>query len=68
METSKTMLEWLNELPEPYKTKAINNTHKRLQQMQILNMKHAIGSAFMWANTDERYDYWKQIFKIYEQP
>jgi hypothetical protein len=58
----KTIQEWLNELPEDVRDKAIANTDKDLLEINLYNrLSHALEGAFVWALTPEGWDYWDKI-------
>lgn len=66
---TKTIEEWLNELEEPYRTQAIENT-KRLAGTERLyepadNITDALMSAFIWETSPEGYEYWSDLFGKY---
>ena len=54
----KTIKEWLETLPEPYRTEALENTmYKRLTFMRE-NLHESILSAFEWLHTTQGHAYW----------
>jgi hypothetical protein len=56
----KPLKDWFNELPEPYRTKAIKNT-KNLD-ITIDSIESGLLCAFMWSTTEEGYSYWNELF------
>ena len=54
----KTIKEWLEELPEPYRTQAINNTSEQNSLKLKSSLSDAIYSAFAWSKTPEGLQYW----------
>ena len=56
----KPLNDWFNELPEPYRTKAINNT-KNLD-ITIDSIQSGLLCAFMWSTSEEGYSYWSELF------
>lgn len=55
----KPIREWLNELPEPYRSQAMEN------YMNASNRKvasTALADAFFWDQTPEGYDYWHDLY------
>jgi len=54
----KTVIEWFDTLPEPYKTQAINNTKLHLLKTFDESLIDAIKSSFTWHSTDQGHDYW----------
>lgn len=59
----KTILEWYQELPEPYRTQAMNNCSS-LDDMSD-SMSSAIMDGFIWTDTVEDFYYWNQIHNEY---
>lgn len=64
----KTAKEWFLTLPEPYGQMAIKNTQKEDERdgSQCLyaiyySLSAAIASAFVWADSEEGYDFWEAI-------
>lgn len=65
----KTIREWLNELPEPYRTQALNNTTKYNLDKEKKSLSDALLGAFFWFDSPEHFSYWgnlhdKIIFKV----
>src|ERR1041385_1819313 len=62
---SKTIKEWLSELPEPYKGKALAHAKlaDTLDDSGYNSVQIALFCAFDWTDTpeDEGYHYWKKI-------
>lgn len=66
MET-KTIKQWLNELPEPYRSQALENTlnqsgEKRLKINQP-SIKDALSAGFIWKDSpkEQGHDYWEKF-------
>lgn len=59
----KTIREWLEELPEPYRTQAINNTEKNRLLTHDVSLREAITVAFFWGNSPEGHEYWAEFYK-----
>ena len=61
----KTIREWLNELPEPIRSRAIRNTENEsdtlLDTITDVNFKNALWVAFIWSNTPEGHNYWGSV-------
>jgi len=62
----KTMLEWLQQLPEPYRTQAIDN----VEPLRLLLTGYSglsgwssgvLPEAFVWSYTPEGKEYWKEL-------
>ena len=61
---SKTIREWLNELPEPIRSRAIRNAencHKPLLDKSEISLREAVSAAFIWINTPEGLGYWSSV-------
>lgn len=56
----KTIREHLNELPEPYRTEALENyngsSKKKHKEVQV-----ALALAFVWMDTKQGYNYWNDF-------
>lgn len=60
----KTIREWLEELPEPYRSEALKNADKdKLDAMEDL-LSHAIAEAFDWEDSPQGFDYWNNQYLI----
>lgn len=59
----KTILEWYQELPEPYRTQAIENCDKNAE---VKSMWEAISGGFFWESTEQGWKYWKELSMSYE--
>ena len=57
----KTIIDYLNTLPEPYKTQAINNTGDKNLNRKVKSLNEALMSAFPWQGSPEGYRYWFQL-------
>lgn len=57
----KTIKEWLEELPEPYSTQALNNADEFLLDCTKETQPEALKVAFIWSTTKEGHDYWSQL-------
>ena len=62
---SKSVKEWLEELPEEIRDKAISNTKAALLEENAKDdsLKGAIAGAFIWGETPEGHKYWQEIFE-----
>lgn len=60
----KTIKQWLEELPEPYRSKALKNHAEKpieyLADTKTSDLGGAIANAFAWGGTAEGYDYWRE--------
>lgn len=58
-EQKKTVREWLNELPEPIRTRAMKNEDGDFTNLVIVDtLQEAINLSFFWKDTTEDIDYW----------
>lgn len=62
----KTIEEWLNELPEPYRTQALNNTSETKKCIFRKNICDTLMAAFFWTDF-EGHAYWEPVYKHYSQ-
>jgi hypothetical protein len=56
----KTVKEWLQELPEPYRTQSLENCTNPDEEVKLLS--EALGYGFYWGRTKQGYMYWSDIF------
>ena len=65
MNEEKTIREWLNELPEPYRTQALDNA-KSSKPYTINavkpNLHNAILGAFVWRDAPQGFNYWQDVY------
>jgi len=54
----KTIEQYLNQLEEPYKEQAINNTGDKNLKRKVSSLNEALMSAFPWQGSPEGYRYW----------
>lgn len=55
----KPILEWLNQLPEPYKTKAVS----QCRSIELCSsLKDAVSLFREWMDTEEGYSYWNEFY------
>jgi hypothetical protein len=59
--TNKTALEWFKQLPEPYRTQAIQNSTRPDAVYQSL--ARALIRNFNWASTPQKKFYWHDIYE-----
>jgi len=59
----KTIREWFEMLPEPYRTKALANTAPDNRTEDYPSLISALDNAFVWDETQEGGDYWHELFK-----
>jgi hypothetical protein len=71
----KTIGELLNELPEPYKSQAIENaTQQNLPGSFLLlitptckSKQQALRQSFVWAKSNEGHEYWADFYKTLQE-
>lgn len=61
----KIVKEWFNDLEEPYKKQALENTVEKSLKIIAESMTEALSSAFYWTDSPQGHDYWSNIFKQY---
>ena len=57
----KTILEWLQELPEPYRSESIDNVTKAKRMEKRKCLEDALLSAFLWEETKQGWEYWDNL-------
>jgi len=63
----KTIREWFNDLEEPYKTQALENTGEKSLKIIAESMSEALSSAFYWADSYQGHQYWFNVFTQYSK-
>jgi hypothetical protein len=59
---NKTIKQWLTELPEPHRTRALDNYDERGDEYTIyVALETVVCAAFSWHDTPEGVDYWDEI-------
>lgn len=62
----KTIREWLEELPEPYRTQALNNADNLDSKALFKSLYNVLQEAFIWEESPEGGNYWINVQKILE--
>jgi len=60
----KTIAEWFEELPEPYKTKALDNVMSQNSVTLVssdTSLSDALVGAFDWSITPEGFYFWNEL-------
>lgn len=57
----KTIKDYLEQLQEPYRTQALNNTKEEDLNTIVTNTRKALYFAFTWQTSPEGYDYWNNL-------
>lgn len=65
--TTKTIREWLSELPEPERTQAIENTPENIGRVKSSSMSEAIECAFPWYESPQGHNYCEEICERYNK-
>ena len=60
-----TIVEWLNLLDEPYKTRALLKLREDRRTRMVGNMSEAINQAFTWHESAQGREYWDALYKSY---
>lgn len=55
---TKPIREWLNELPEPWRTQAIGNSSLTSLGRSETSLQFAVLTAFSWIDSSEGFSYW----------
>jgi len=58
----KTVKEWLETLPEPYRTQALENAIKSKLDDSSPDFGSAVIMGFIWEKSPQGWDYWNKIF------
>ena len=64
----KTIEQWFQELPEPYKTKALTNCQEQSTfdwntgDANCNSSSQAIAFGFLWQDTPEGEEYWQEVY------
>ncbi len=61
----KTIKEWLEELPDGYRERAIVNTEEGMLDASRSTLLDAIYGAFIWEDSPEGHWFWKDVFDHY---
>lgn len=61
----KTIKQWLEELPEPYRTQALENADRCDLDKDAKSKPAALRNAFEWEETpeDQGYYYWEDLWE-----
>lgn len=60
----KLIKEWLEELPEPYRTQALEIYHTQWSDTEnpsTESLDQALITAFVWEMTPQGYEYWNKL-------
>jgi len=59
-------IEWLNELPDGYRERAMKNMEEEMGDILEPDMAEALGGAFVWKRTNEGHIFWAKVRDHYE--
>lgn len=68
MEKQKTINEWLETLPPGYRELALKNEKKYWVDCEYTSLAYSLHGAFVWNDTEEGHDFWKQVYDWAEFP
>lgn len=60
--SEKIIKQWLEELPEPARSKAIKNTPLVDLKKKVDCLSDAVAEAFNWHESPEGQDYWDELW------
>lgn len=61
----KTIKQWLEELPQGYRERALKNFKGRSSTRIYPTMDSALFAAFVWEGTEEKHEFWKAVCNHY---
>jgi hypothetical protein len=61
----KTIEEWLEQLPDGYRERALANMYEEKRYKIVENMQDAIWEGLGWGRTPEGYDFWRGVYSHY---
>lgn len=64
----KTIKEWLEELPDGYRERALENLNPNVASDLVYSIGDAISGAFIWDCSQEGEDFWSDVYYHYEAP
>lgn len=61
----KYIIDYINQFPEPYYSKAMKYCNEVKWCTRTANSKeNALQHAFVWGDTSEGHDYWQEVYKL----
>lgn len=63
----KTIEQWLNELPDGYRERALENVDKDKLNYPTESMRSAL-VTFTWSSSKEGYYFWNAVWNFYRKP
>ena len=66
----KTIEEWLSELPDGYRERAMENRKKFPYKgnTTATSLDDAILNGFWWGETPEKHNFWQQVYDYFYAP
>jgi hypothetical protein len=61
----KTIKEWLSELPDGYRERALKYAKQSKLDIETGRMGFALSKAFPWKYTNESFDFWCSVYSHY---
>ena len=61
----KTVLEWLNELPDGYRERALDQCDDDCNYLKAESMPEALLSFNSWNNTYEKDMFWRRVWRYF---
>lgn len=58
----KTIRQWFEEFPEPYRKQALENTDKEELDENINDAKMALAGGFNWNSSPQGFSYWDKFY------
>lgn len=58
-----TVKQYLEQLPEPARSRALENLFHEYADEWSTSLPAALKRAFLWHRSPEKYEYWKQVHK-----
>jgi len=62
---TKTIKEWLSELPDGYRERALANTDKDMAKDMEASMSSALVTGFNWREKSEGFAFWASVHSFY---
>lgn len=59
---NRHILEWYKDLPEPYRSQAIENYSSNFWNSQANSITQAIHNGFKWSRSPQGLTYWQTVF------
>lgn len=62
--TLKTIKEWLETLPEPYRGQALANCLPAMGHDVTESLEESLFAGFAWSESPEGYSYWEKVYDL----